>query len=292
MQKESFFMIRLAVINLKTLLKNIIKIIVIILIIAMMFKFAKLVYRMSQKFDKESFALQSHLRMIKSNLSFAKHFEQKEKEETSELKKILVAELAVFSGAEEEMMEKENQEEITAFEPAENHQTDEKEKQSTNPTPDVSNSTTENVQTSVIQANNKKDVFTDTYHSVQLKNESKYPLTQEMLTPDLKFKDTQNVVIYHTHTCESYTPTENSQYASTGNYRTTDLNHSVARVGTELANQLTNKGYTAIHDTSYHDYPAYTGSYTRSLATVKSLLTKYPSAECVLDIHRDALRKQ
>ena len=29
----------------------------------------------------------------------------------------------------------------------------------------------------------------------------------------------------------------------TGNYRTTDLNYSVARVGTELTNYLRNKGF-------------------------------------------------
>ncbi|MBO4815667.1 MAG: stage II sporulation protein P [Clostridia bacterium] len=51
----------------------------------------------------------------------------------------------------------------------------------------------------------------------------------------------------------------------TGNYRTTDLNYSVARVGTELTNYLQNKGFNVEHNTTYHDYPAYSGSYSRSL---------------------------
>ena len=113
-----------------------------------------------------------------------------------------------------------------------------------------------------------------------------------MVTPNIKFNNTKDIIIYHTHTCESYTPTANSQYVATGNYRTTDPNYSVARVGTELANQLAGKGYTAIHDTTFHDYPAYTGSYTRSLSTIKNLLNTYRNVECVFDIHRDALRKQ
>ena len=46
--------------------------------------------------------------------------------------------------------------------------------------------------------------------------------------------DNKNVVIFHTHSCESYTPSEKFQYNTTGTYRTTDLNYTVTRVGTEL----------------------------------------------------------
>ena len=55
------------------------------------------------------------------------------------------------------------------------------------------------------------------------------------------------------------------EYEMTGNYRTTDLNYSVARVGTELTSYLQNKGFNVEHNTTYHDYPAYSGSYARSL---------------------------
>ena len=37
-----------------------------------------------------------------------------------------------------------------------------------------------------------------------------------------------------------------------------------------------------------HDYPAYTGSYNRSLATVSNLV-KDNNAELIIDLHRDAL---
>ena len=84
----------------------------------------------------------------------------------------------------------------------------------------------------------------------------------------------------------------NSQYVATGNYRTTDLQNSVVRVGEELTNYLAGKGYTVIHDKTYHDYPAYTGSYTRSLSTITNLLSVYQGVDAVFDIHRDALRKQ
>ena len=55
------------------------------------------------------------------------------------------------------------------------------------------------------------------------------------------------------------------EYEMTGNYRTTDLNYSVARVGEELTNYLINKGFNVEHNTTYHDYPAYSGSYSRAL---------------------------
>ena len=61
------------------------------------------------------------------------------------------------------------------------------------------------------------------------------------------------------------------EYELTGNYRTTDLNYSVARVGTELTKYLQNKGFTVEHNTTYHDYPAYSGSYARALRNCSKL---------------------
>jgi stage II sporulation protein P len=73
-----------------------------------------------------------------------------------------------------------------------------------------------------------------------------------------------------------------------GNYRTTDLNYSVARVGDELTNYLGNYGFNVNHNKNYHDYPAYTGSYTRSLATVQNSLKEF-SSDIIIDLHRDAI---
>lgn len=73
-----------------------------------------------------------------------------------------------------------------------------------------------------------------------------------------------------------------------GNYRTTDLNYSVARVGDELTNNLGNYGFNVNHNKNYHDYPAYTGSYTRSLTTVQNILKDF-SSDIIIDLHRDAI---
>ncbi len=91
-------MIRLAVINLKTLVKRVLKMILILLILAMLVKFSKIVYQALQKWDTENFAFQNPLNMIENNLVFSQSFEKDTQHKTSEWKKILVAELAVFSG--------------------------------------------------------------------------------------------------------------------------------------------------------------------------------------------------
>ncbi len=78
------------------------------------------------------------------------------------------------------------------------------------------------------------------------------------------------------------------EYEMTGNYRTTDLNYSVARVGTELTNYLKNKGFNVEHNITYHDYPSYSGSYARSLQTVQELLIG-KDTQFVIDLHRDAV---
>lgn len=130
--------------------------------------------------------------------------------------------------------------------------------------------------------------YTDEYNGVFINNGTNYQLTQEMLTPDVEVNKNK-VAIYHTHTCESYTPTEKYQYIASGNFRTIDLNYSVSRVGDELEKALNSYGCTVIHDRTYHDYPAYNGSYSRSLITAQNMLSANPDAEIVIDLHRDAI---
>lgn len=142
--------------------------------------------------------------------------------------------------------------------------------------------------TEVIEENNKKDTYNKIYNGVKIKNESKYKLTEEDLKPDIDFKNKEDIVIYHTHTCESYTKTEKYTYKSSGNFRTTDLNYSVARVGEELKKYLDKYDFNVIHNKTYHDYPKYNGSYTRSLGTIEKIL-KTSKASLVIDLHRDAL---
>lgn len=144
-----------------------------------------------------------------------------------------------------------------------------------------------NVNVEVLPSN-IPDKTTYEIFGVKLRNESDYNLEKEITDLNVDFNK-NDIIIFHTHTCESYTQTEENQYASTGNFRTTDLNYSVARVGDELEKYLKNYGYNVIHDKSYHDYPAYNGSYNRSLITVKKLLEENSNSDVVIDLHRDAI---
>lgn len=141
--------------------------------------------------------------------------------------------------------------------------------------------------TQVVAEHNKKDVFNASYSTVQVRNQTSFVLTPEMLAPDVAF-DKSNVVIFHTHTSESYTPSEAFPYVASGNFRTLDTNANVVGVGNELASRLVQKGINVVHDATFHDYPEYNGAYTRSLQTVQNVLAGTP-ADLVIDLHRDAI---
>ena len=105
--------------------------------------------------------------------------------------------------------------------------------------------------------------YTDEYNGVYINNGTNYQLTQEMLTPDIEVNKNK-VAIYHTHTCESYTPTEQYTYELSGNYRTIDLNYSVSKVGDVLESCL-------------------------NLVTANNILSANPDTDIVIDLHRDAI---
>lgn len=144
-----------------------------------------------------------------------------------------------------------------------------------------------NVITEIVTQNSIAESYNVDLNGVKIKNETSFEINDTILVQELNINK-DNVLIFHTHTCESYTPSEQYPYQQTGNFRTTDLNFSVARVGTELSNYLTGYGFNVIHDTTYHDYPAYTGSYTRSLETVENILQTNQS-DIIIDLHRDAI---
>ncbi len=98
-------------------------------------------------------------------------------------------------------------------------------------------------------------------------------------------KNKPNILIYHTHGTESYKPVDE------GNYHSLKKEYTVIGVADVITEELEKKGYNVIHDATYHDYPSYSGSYSRSASTVKSILERNPSIKVVLDIHRDGYDK-
>lgn len=95
--------------------------------------------------------------------------------------------------------------------------------------------------------------------------------------------DKPQVLIFHTHTTESYNP----ENLSEKNF-STDLNNTVAKVGTQLDYELENNyGISTIHDMTIHDLPTRNGAYVKARPTVEKYLKKYPGIKLIIDLHRD-----
>lgn len=113
------------------------------------------------------------------------------------------------------------------------------------------------------------------------------------LSAPLSFKvtkdDTAQILIYHTHTTESFMTDEQSYYSNNDEPRSTDPSRNIVAVGEKIAEQLRNAGYTVIHDTTVHDYPGFTGSYSRSAETVNKVLSENPNIKIAIDVHRDSI---
>ena len=162
--------------------------------------------------------------------------------------------------------------------------------QNTEQTPD---SPTEiSTDSSISNANIKETTFQsdsnlaiDNHTSYSLHPES---LLNEGLTQTLS-PDGPQILIIHTHGSEAYTPDGTDIYVSSDNYRTVDTNYNVIRLGDILTEIWDSYGLNVIHDRQLHDYPNYTGSYTRTAETIQSYLDQYPSISIVIDLHRDAL---
>lgn len=101
--------------------------------------------------------------------------------------------------------------------------------------------------------------------------------------------DSPQVLIYHTHTTESYMMEDRDYYTDTDQARSTDLTQSVVAVGNVLAQKIEDAGFKVIHDTTVHDYPEYNGSYTRSAETINKYLKENPSVKIIIDLHRDSI---
>lgn len=134
------------------------------------------------------------------------------------------------------------------------------------------------------------------YNNVYLKNNTNLKVDlKQLLNSNLSFKINKNsgvqVLIIHTHTTETFM-TENTDYFTEDfKSRTTDKSKNMASIGKIVAEKLNNAGIKTLHDTTLHDYPNYTGSYSRAAETICSYLKKNPSIKIVLDLHRDAVTR-
>lgn len=277
-------MINLAVFNIKDIIKYLIKITVIIAVVIGLTKFFSIT-KNNMKNKAKMMEGVSFLSCFDVTIPGIASINHKEKQEISTRKKPL----ETFLDVELEMLSSlTTKNTVTSNQNNENFQAN------------AENITNDNTQTeepikkaetgmkTEVQESNVPEKYTSEYNGVKIKNETKYKLTKEILTPNININK-KNILIFHTHTCESYTSSSKYSYKQPSNYRTTDKNYTVVRVGRELDKQLQSYGYKVIHSEAYHDYPSYSGSYSNSYNTVTNILEKNKDIDIVIDLHRDAI---
>ena len=132
------------------------------------------------------------------------------------------------------------------------------------------------------------------YDKVYIKNATNLKIDiKSLLNSKISFKIEKNnnpqVLILHTHATETFMETDTEVYTDSYTSRTTDKTKNMIKIGEIVEKNLNNAGIKTIHDKTLHDYPNYSGSYTRAATTINSYLKKYPSIKVVLDLHRDAI---
>ncbi len=107
------------------------------------------------------------------------------------------------------------------------------------------------------------------------------------------------VAVYHSHAMESYLPCVKMVGAGTTGKMdaeeafSDDPEITVVRAGQELAEVLAKQfGIPTIHSRRFHDSGGRLGAYVQSAETVERLLNQYPSLRVLIDVHRDAPRRE
>ncbi len=132
------------------------------------------------------------------------------------------------------------------------------------------------------------------YNNVYMKNSTGVSIDiKNLLNSSLKFKikKTQDpqVLIVHTHATETFMKTDADYFTDDFKARTTNNKENMVQIGNLVSEKLNKSGIKTVHSATQHDYPNYSGSYSRSAKTVNSYLKKYPSIKIVLDLHRDSV---
>ncbi len=116
------------------------------------------------------------------------------------------------------------------------------------------------------------------------------PNIEELLKQkaDLSIQDISKptILVYHSHTTESYTLLDAGYYTESLDLRSKDNAKNMVRVGDELVKYLELQGFKVIHDTDIHD-ENYSGAYESSRKNIEKYLEEYPSIEITIDVHRD-----
>ncbi|UPA29803.1 stage II sporulation protein P [Terrisporobacter glycolicus] len=152
---------------------------------------------------------------------------------------------------------------------------------------DDNSKSTNNIKSNTNSKDDKEyvNVYVGEENKPESKEEKKSKETSNIIdssyTNDIRVtKDKPQMLIYHTHSSETYSDSPKN------NYHSTDIEHSVMSVGSILSTSLSEKGWGVVHTTKYNDL-SYNDAYATSAKTIKSILSKYNSIKVSIDLHRD-----
>ena len=197
----------------------------------------------------------------------------------------------------------------TEFVNGENEKNEERDNNSSSNTSETASETNKNENSEAVEAGTsakKGEIITQynspysaplSYDSVYMKNNTDLDIgIKKYLEGNISFRieksEKPQVLILHTHATETFKTDDNPYFTDDFSSRSQDTSKNMVSVGKIVAEKLNNSGIKTLHDTTLHDYPSYSKSYSRSAATVKEYLKKYPSIKVVLDLHRDAVSKE
>lgn len=101
-------------------------------------------------------------------------------------------------------------------------------------------------------------------------------------------KKSDKVLLYNTHTSESYTNSENYTFEYDGVMRSRNAEYNMLAIAKELDKNLRDKNINSVQNTTPHDYGTYTSAYSKSRITIESSLSNMGGAGLIIDVHRDA----
>lgn len=145
----------------------------------------------------------------------------------------------------------------------------------------------------IISADYSKQNATSEYNGIYLRNTTlNHEINiEEYLNKQVQAFITENkpaVLIYHTHTTETYELLDRDFYTNERDIRSDNAKENVVRVGEEICKVLEENGYKTIHDKTVYDETV-SGAYDRSRENISKILKENPSIQVALDVHRDSI---
>lgn len=101
-------------------------------------------------------------------------------------------------------------------------------------------------------------------------------------------RNKDKILLYCTHTSESYVNSPGYEFSYSGTMRTKDAKYNMLSVASVLRDSLVAKNFNVILDTTPHDYTSYDNAYTNSRQTITNQINENGKFGLMIDVHRDA----